>query len=57
MQYYLLATIITGAFLLIGWIFLPQQLNLAFFPLILLVLLRSWLIILKPYDHAATQTV
>ncbi len=57
MQYYLLATIITGAFLLIGWIFLPQQLNLAFFPLILLVLLRSWLIILKPYDYAATQTV
>ncbi len=57
MQYYLLATIITGAFLLIGWIFLPQQLNLAFFPLILLVLLRSWLIILKPYDNAATQTV
>jgi len=56
LHYYLLATIILQAFLLIGWIFLPQQLNLAFLPIVLLLLLRSWLIILKPYDHAPSQT-
>jgi hypothetical protein len=50
-QYYLLVTIIIQAFLLVGWIFLPQQFNLAFLPIILLVLLRAWLLILKPHAH------
>lgn len=51
MHYYLLGTIVLSAFLLIGSPFLPQQLNIAFLPIILLVLLRSWLIILKPHEH------
>ncbi|MEJ7913762.1 MAG: DUF4105 domain-containing protein [Chitinophagaceae bacterium] len=50
-SYYLLANIIVQAFLLVGWIFLPQEFNLAFLPVVLLVLLRSWLIILKPFHH------
>jgi hypothetical protein len=50
-QYYLLGTIIIQAFLLVGWVFLPQQFNLAFLPIILLVLLRAWLLILKPHAH------
>lgn len=50
-HYYLLGTIILSALLLITSPFLPQQLNIAFLPLILLVLLRSWLLILKPHDH------
>jgi len=49
MNYYLLATIILQAFLLIGWVFIPQELNPGFLPIILLILLRSWLIILKPH--------
>jgi len=56
MQYYLLVTIIIQAFLLVGWIFLPQQFNLAFLPLVLLILLRSWLLILKPHTHDNTET-
>jgi thiol:disulfide interchange protein len=52
MHYYLLATIILQAALLIGWIFIPQELNLAILPIILLVLLRSWLLILKPHAYA-----
>ncbi len=48
-NYYLLATIILQTFLLIGWIFIPQEMNLGFLPLILIILLRSWLIILKPH--------
>jgi hypothetical protein len=57
MNYYLLASIISGSFLLVGWIFLPQELNLAVIPIILLILLRSWLIILKPHYHAHTETL
>jgi hypothetical protein len=52
MQYYLLGTIILATILLVGSPFLPQQLNLAFYPIILIVLLRSWLIILKPHHNA-----
>jgi hypothetical protein len=48
-NYYLLATIILQVFLVIGWVFIPQEMNLGFLPLILLILLRSWLIVLKPY--------
>ena len=57
MNYYLLATIISGCFLLVGWVFLPQELNLAVIPIILLILLRSWLIILKPHYHAHSETI
>ncbi|MCW3073270.1 MAG: hypothetical protein JWP69_339 [Flaviaesturariibacter sp.] len=46
---YLLATIIIQSLLLIGWVFLPQELNTGFLPVVLLLLLRSWLIILKPH--------
>ncbi len=58
-HYYLLATIIIQAFLVISWIFLPQQFNLAFLPIVLLILLRSWLLILKPHfnDPAKTASV
>lgn len=55
MQYYLLATIILQSLLLISWIFLPQQLNISLIPIVLLILLRSWLLIQKPF--AQTQTV
>jgi hypothetical protein len=48
-NYYWLGTIIIQAFLLIAWIFLPQQLNLAVLPVVLIILLRAWLIILKPH--------
>lgn len=54
-SYYLLATIVVQAFLVVGWIFLPQEFNLAFLPLVLLVLLRSWLIILKPFNHGTSE--
>jgi len=54
-HYYLLATIILQSLLLLGWIFLPQQLNISLIPIVLLILLRSWLLIQKPFDH--TQTV
>ncbi|HEY0059625.1 MAG TPA: DUF4105 domain-containing protein [Flavisolibacter sp.] len=57
MQYYLLITIILQAILLIGWIFLPQQFNLAFLPIILIILLRCWLLITKPHMHDNSQTV
>ena len=46
---YLLATIILQVALLVGWLFLPQELNPGFLPIVLLALLRSWLIILKPH--------
>ncbi|ANE50504.1 DUF4105 domain-containing protein [Flavisolibacter tropicus] len=49
-QYYLLATIIVQSLLLLGWIFLPQQLNISLIPIVLLILLRSWLLIQKPFD-------
>lgn len=55
LHYYLLATIALQAFLLVGWIFLPQEFNLAFLPIILLILLRSWLIILKPHAYATEK--
>lgn len=54
-HYYLLITIILQSLLLLGWIFLPQQLNISLIPVVLLILLRSWLLIQKPFDH--TQTV
>jgi len=54
-QYYLLITIILQSLLLLGWLFLPQQLNISLIPIVLLVLLRSWLLIQKPF--AQTQTV
>lgn len=54
MHYYLLFTIILLSLLLIGWIFLPQQLNIGWLPLVLLVLLRAWLIVLKPH-HVSTE--
>lgn len=49
-QYYLLATIILQSLLLLGWLFLPQQLNISLIPIVLLILLRSWLLIQKPFD-------
>ncbi|WP_345253032.1 DUF4105 domain-containing protein [Flaviaesturariibacter amylovorans] len=52
MHWYLGATIALNALALIGWIFLPQQLNTGFLPVVLLLLLRAWLIILKPHYHA-----
>ncbi len=55
-QYYLLSTIVLQAFLAIGWIFLPQQFNLAFLPIVLLILLRCWLIVLKPFAYESPQT-
>lgn len=55
MHYYLLVTIVLSALLLISSPFLPQQLNIAFLPVILLVLLRSWLLILKPHDHVREE--
>lgn len=48
-NYYWLGTIIFATFLLIAWIFIPQQLNLAVLPILLMILLRAWLIILKPH--------
>jgi hypothetical protein len=51
-SYYLLSTILLSAILLIGWVFLPQELNLSVIPILLLILLRSWLLILKPFSHA-----
>lgn len=54
-QYYLLATIILQSLLLLGWIFLPQQLNISLIPIVLLILLRSWLLIQKPFVQ--TQTI
>jgi hypothetical protein len=51
-QWYLLVTIVIQSLLLLGWIFLPQQLNIGFLPLVLLLLLRAWLIILKPHYNA-----
>jgi hypothetical protein len=48
-HYYLFITITIQAFLLISWIFLPQELNISLVPVVLLVLLRSWLIILQPH--------
>ncbi|MDB5252429.1 MAG: hypothetical protein JWP27_1598 [Flaviaesturariibacter sp.] len=50
---YLMVTIALQALLVIGWIFLPQELNPGFIPVILLVLLRAWLLILKPH-HGTT---
>ncbi|RYG69798.1 DUF4105 domain-containing protein [archaeon] len=52
MHWYLGASIALLSALLIGWIFLPQQLNTGFLPIVLLLLLRAWLIILKPHYHA-----
>ncbi|GAB4092645.1 Lnb N-terminal periplasmic domain-containing protein [Flaviaesturariibacter terrae] len=52
LHWYLLATIVINAALLLGWIFLPQQLNIGFLPVVLLLLMRAWLIILKPHYHA-----
>jgi hypothetical protein len=49
-HYYLLGTIILQSLLLLGWIFLPQELNISLIPIVLLVLLRSWLIIQRPFD-------
>ncbi|HEX8350112.1 MAG TPA: DUF4105 domain-containing protein, partial [Hymenobacter sp.] len=49
---YLMATIILQIALLIGWLFLPQELNPGFLPIVLLALLRSWLIILRPHHGA-----
>lgn len=54
MQYYLLVTIILQSLLLLGWIFLPQQLNISLIPIVLLILLRSWLLIQKPFDKTQT---
>ena len=48
-NYYWLATIILQTIILVGWIFLPQQLNLAVLPIVLIILLRAWLFILKPH--------
>jgi hypothetical protein len=48
-NYYWLGTIILASLLLIGWLFIPQQLNLAVLPILLMILLRAWLIILKPH--------
>ncbi|RYY38406.1 MAG: DUF4105 domain-containing protein [Chitinophagaceae bacterium] len=51
-HWYLLATIFINGALLPGWVFLPQQLNIGFLPVVLLLLLRAWLIILKPHYNA-----
>jgi hypothetical protein len=53
-QYYLLATIILQSVLLLSWIFLPQQLNISLIPIVLLILLRSWLLIQRPFDQTQT---
>jgi len=50
LHFYLLATIVFQTVTLIGWIFLPQELNISLLPVVLLVLLRSWLIILQPHS-------
>jgi hypothetical protein len=52
-NYYWLATIIFQAILLVSWVFLPQQLNLAVLPIVLIILLRAWLFILKPHYERA----
>jgi len=51
MHWYLLGTLVLLSALLIGWVFVPQQLNIGFLPVVLLLLLRAWLIILKPHYH------
>ena len=51
LHWYLLASIVLDAALLLGWIFLPQQLNLGLLPVVLLLLLRAWLIVLKPHHN------
>ena len=58
LHFYLLATIIIQSLLLIGWIFLPQELNISLLPVVLIMLLRSWLIILQPHSvqHAKSST-
>jgi hypothetical protein len=58
LHFYLLATIIIQSLLLIGWIFLPQELNISLLPVVLIILLRSWLIILQPHSvqHAKSST-
>ncbi|WP_165871544.1 DUF4105 domain-containing protein [Flaviaesturariibacter flavus] len=56
MNWYLLATIIIAAGVVLGWLFLPQELNVGFLPLVLLLLLRAWLIILKPHYNAPAAT-
>jgi hypothetical protein len=50
-NYYWLATILFATFLLIAWLFIPQELNLAVLPILLMILLRAWLIILKPHHE------
>jgi hypothetical protein len=50
MHWYLLFTMGLLALVVLGWIFLPQQLNIGLLPILLLLLLRSWLIILKPHE-------
>lgn len=57
MQYYLLTTIVLQSLLLLGWIFLPQQLNISLIPIVLLILLRSWLLIQKPFDHSQNSII
>ncbi|RYY89192.1 MAG: DUF4105 domain-containing protein [Chitinophagaceae bacterium] len=55
-NWYLLVSIVLNAGVLLGWVFLPQQLNIGFLPVVLLLLLRAWLIILKPHYHAPDPT-
>lgn len=50
-HWYLLGTIVVNAALLLCWPFLPQQLNIGFLPVILLLLLRAWLIVLQPHHN------
>jgi hypothetical protein len=40
-RHYFGATALLGAFLLLGWFFLPQQMNPAFIPLVVLLMFRS----------------
>ncbi|RYZ22576.1 MAG: DUF4105 domain-containing protein [Chitinophagaceae bacterium] len=56
MNWYLLATIVILSLVVLGWLFLPQELNVGFLPLVLLLLLRAWLIILKPHYNAPAAT-
>ncbi|RYY66407.1 MAG: DUF4105 domain-containing protein [Chitinophagaceae bacterium] len=51
LHWYLLATMVINSALLLGWIFLPQELNISFLPIVLLLLLRAWLIVLKPHHN------
>jgi hypothetical protein len=54
-HYYLFVTIILQGLLLITWVFLPQELNIALVPVVLILLLRSWMLILNSANAKANS--